>query len=183
MFAKVERSKTKADILKQLISAKKEIKGRETERVLGEQAFFEDTDKLFKPIINTQNKISDKQNRLLTLQNRALANVMEHQREIPAIGEVEAYDGPFVQEPEEMRIEQVEPEYPDLGLKGIPGLDTRIGRNWYLPTRPMSRDELNDLSIEDLWKHRDKFVASYLELNDHIDKPNVQRKTNKDDLQ
>ena len=75
MFANVERSKNKADILKQLINAKKQIKGRETERILGEQAFFEDADKLFKPIINTQNKIGDDQNKLLALQNRALANM------------------------------------------------------------------------------------------------------------
>ena len=183
MFAKVERSKTKADILKQLISAKKEIKGRETQRVLGEQAFCEDTDKLFKPIINTQNKIGDKQNRLLALQNRALANVIEHQRGIPAIqGEADEVEEPIIQEPEEMRIEQVEPEYPDLGLKGIYGLDTRIGTNDYLQTRPLSRDQLNDLSNDELIEHGDAFRSSYLELKTHLEKPIVKAKTKQHNL-
>ena len=182
MFAKVRTSKTKANILKQLISARKEIKDRETERILGEQAFFEDADKLVKPIINTPNKIGDQQNRLLTLQNRALANVIEHQEGVPAIDEVEAYDEPFVQESEEMRIEQVEPEYPDLDLKGIPGLDTKVGNNWYLSIRPMSKDDLNGLSVEEVIEHDDEFKASYLELKNHLDKPIVQAKTKPQNL-
>ena len=178
MFAKVRTSKTKADILKQLISAKKEIKDRETGRILEEQAFFEDADKLFKPIINTQNKIGDQQNRLLALQNRALTNMIEHQRGIPAIdGEVDEVGEPIIQEPEDNRIEQVEPEYPDLDLKGIPGLDTKVGSNWYLSIRPLSREDLNDLSVEEVIKHGDEFRNSYLELKTHLDKPIVQAKT------
>ena len=178
MFANVEKSKSKAEVLKQLIRAKKEIKGRETERVLGEQAFFEDADKLFKPITNTQGKIGDNQNRLLAMQNRALANMIEHRAGAPAIEQ----DMPFVDEPIEERIELIEPEYPDLGLRGILRLDTKVGKNWYLPTRPMSRDDLDSLSIEELLTHRDEFVTSYLKLDKHLDKPIVKARTKPENL-
>lgn len=180
MFANVGQSKNKADVLKQLISAKKEIRGRDTERVLGEQAFFEDVGGLFKPLIETQKRIGVRQ-------QKALANMIKPREKTPAIAPgvgaiTSEVEEPFVTEPIEERIELVEPDYPDLDFMGMPGLDVKIGKNWYLPELPKSRDELNGLSLEDVYEYKRKFDASYLVLYDHLKKPVVIAKTKPDNI-
>lgn len=57
MYAKIQSTTNKADILKQLIDVKQQIKQREDESVIQKQLFDESKGKFFEPIVEEQKKI------------------------------------------------------------------------------------------------------------------------------
>ena len=57
MYAKIQSTTNKADILKQLIDVKKQIKQREDESVIQKQLFDESKGRFFEPIVEEQKKL------------------------------------------------------------------------------------------------------------------------------